>query len=226
MLAGGGALAAATVTGVASARVPPSQMVPLIGPGYQPTDEDERGLWKLMDRVEAVARHCDVNGLFEGDEVLVSAGGSALYDLVAGRLKPALGAPVRGLLRSGCYVTHDHGNYKRLLASVAERCGFTETLQPALEVWAAVQSRPEPGLEPPQKGEAMEQEQPAFDQQHRLVGGARGRLDARQQAAASRPASVSVAASRSRQRRAPAPVPRWSKTITGDTLLPAPPARI
>lgn len=52
LLAGGGALAAATVTGVASARVLPSQMVPLIGPGYQPTDEDERGLWKLMDRVE------------------------------------------------------------------------------------------------------------------------------------------------------------------------------
>lgn len=29
---------------------------------------------------------------------------------------------------------------------MAERCGCTETLLPALEVWAAVQSRPEPGL--------------------------------------------------------------------------------
>jgi len=102
----------------------------------------------LMDRVEAVARHCDVNGLFEGDEVLVSAGGSALYDLVAGRLKPALGAPVRGLLRSGCYVTHDHGNYLRLQRAVDERlgCAFGESLRPAMEVWALVQSRPEPGL--------------------------------------------------------------------------------
>jgi len=27
-------------------------MVPLIGPGYRPTDADELGLWKLMDRVE------------------------------------------------------------------------------------------------------------------------------------------------------------------------------
>jgi D-serine dehydratase len=102
----------------------------------------------LMDRVEAIARHCDAQGLFEADEVLVSAGGSAIFDLVAGRLKPALGAPVRGLLRSGCYVTHDHGFYKRMVAAVDERlgCGCGESLRPAMEVWATVQSRPEPGL--------------------------------------------------------------------------------
>jgi D-serine dehydratase len=102
----------------------------------------------LMDRVEAIARHCDAQGLFEADEVLVSAGGSAIFDLVAGRLKPALGAPVRGLLRSGCYVTHDHGFYKRMVATVEERlgCGCGESLRPAMEVWATVQSRPEPGL--------------------------------------------------------------------------------
>jgi D-serine dehydratase len=55
----------------------------------------------LMDRVEAIARHCDTHKLFETDEVLVSAGGSAIFDLVAGRLKPALGSPVRGLLALG-----------------------------------------------------------------------------------------------------------------------------
>jgi hypothetical protein len=27
-------------------------MVPLIGPGYRPTDEDERGLWQMVERVE------------------------------------------------------------------------------------------------------------------------------------------------------------------------------
>lgn len=102
----------------------------------------------LMDRVEAVARHCDAAALFETDEVLVSAGGSAIFDLVAGRLKPALGAPVRGLLRSGCYVTHDHGFYKRMVSAVDQRlgCGCDEGLVPAMEVWATVQSRPEPGL--------------------------------------------------------------------------------
>ncbi len=52
VLAGGGALAAATMTGVAQARIKPSDMIPLIGPGYRPTEADEQGLWQQMDRVE------------------------------------------------------------------------------------------------------------------------------------------------------------------------------
>jgi D-serine dehydratase len=79
---------------------------------------------------------------------LISAGGSAIFDLVAPRLTPLLGRPVRGLLRSGCYVTHDHGTYKRYLKVVDDRlgCAQGESLRPALEVWALVQSRPETGL--------------------------------------------------------------------------------
>lgn len=100
----------------------------------------------LMDRVEAIAKLCDAEALFDTNEVLMSAGGSAIFDLVAGRLKPQLGRPVRGLLRPGCYLTHDHGNYRRMLAKVIERCGCSDTPQPALEVWATVQSRPEPRL--------------------------------------------------------------------------------
>jgi len=110
------------------------------------TEADAPPAAALMDRVEAVARLCDTEGLFDADEVLVSAGGSAIFDLVATRLKPKLARPVRGLLRSGCYVTHDHGFYKRLVKVVNERCGCDDTLRSALEVWAAVQSRPEPGL--------------------------------------------------------------------------------
>jgi len=52
LLLGGGAAAAALHTGVASARVRPADMVPLIGPGFRPTDADEKGLWKDMERVE------------------------------------------------------------------------------------------------------------------------------------------------------------------------------
>jgi D-serine dehydratase len=102
----------------------------------------------LMDRVEAVARHCHAQGLFDADEVLLSAGGSAIFDLVATRLTPALGRPVRGLLRSGCYVTHDHGHYKRYVNAIEARlgCARGESLRPALEVWTHVQSCPEPGL--------------------------------------------------------------------------------
>ena len=102
----------------------------------------------LMDRVDAVAREAVANDWFECDEVLVSAGGSAIYDIVAARLKPALGRPVRGLLRSGCYVTHDHGTYQRYQASIDARlgCDCGDSLRAAMEVWATVQSRPEPGL--------------------------------------------------------------------------------
>jgi beta-barrel assembly-enhancing protease len=52
LLIGGGAAAAALHTGVAEARIRPQDMVPLIGPGYRPTEKDELGLWKLMERAE------------------------------------------------------------------------------------------------------------------------------------------------------------------------------
>lgn len=102
----------------------------------------------LMDRVDAVAREAVDNGLFECDELLVSAGGSAIYDIVSARLTPALGMPVRGLLRSGCYVTHDHGTYKRYQVAIDARlgCDGGDSLRAAMEVWATVQSVPEPGL--------------------------------------------------------------------------------
>jgi len=52
LLIGGGAAAASLTTGIAQARILPKDMVPLIGPGFKPTDTDEIGLWGLMDRVE------------------------------------------------------------------------------------------------------------------------------------------------------------------------------
>ena len=52
LLAAGGALGAAMATGVANARVRPQDMVPLIGPGYRPTDADEKGLWQQVERIE------------------------------------------------------------------------------------------------------------------------------------------------------------------------------
>ena len=52
LLAGTGVLAAGAVTGVAAARILPRDMVPLVGPGYRPTDKDEVGIWQRMERVE------------------------------------------------------------------------------------------------------------------------------------------------------------------------------
>ncbi len=78
-------------------------------------------------------------------EPILSAGGSAYFDLVARGLKSDGIVP---LLRSGCYLTHDNGFYNRLLAHVGERAvlGPAPSLRPALEVWAQVVSHPEPDL--------------------------------------------------------------------------------
>ena len=100
----------------------------------------------LLQRVQSLAGQCDAEGLFDGDEVIVSAGGSGLIDLVAPALKPRLSRPVQGLLRSGCYITHDQGHYQRLGSLINQRLGCGNGLQAALEVWASVQSMPEPGL--------------------------------------------------------------------------------
>jgi len=109
--------------------------------------QDEPYVEHLMDRVHAVLEACVEQDLMQGDEILLSAGGSAVFDLVARRMTPRLGrAAIRGLLRSGCYVTHDQGSYKRMMSAVASRTGCGTGLQAAMEVWARVQSCPEPGL--------------------------------------------------------------------------------
>jgi len=112
------------------------------------SEDDRPAVDELMDRVERLARDCDAEGLFGGDEAIVSAGGSAVFDLVVPRLRVSLSRPVVGLLRSGCYVTHDQGHYTRLVHAVNQRlgCDDAQGLRAALEVWALVQSMPEPGL--------------------------------------------------------------------------------
>nr|WP_315234626.1 amino acid deaminase [uncultured Albidiferax sp.] len=110
------------------------------------TEPDSAYANALMQRVAAIALACDAAGWFADDEVLITAGGSAIFDLVAEQLKPQLSRPVRALLRSGCYVTHDHGFYKRMVNAVNQRLGCEDGLHPAIEVWASVQSCPEPGL--------------------------------------------------------------------------------
>jgi predicted Zn-dependent protease len=52
LLGAGSALAAGLAAGVAEARVLPRDMVPLIGPGYRAVDQDEKGMWQQMERVE------------------------------------------------------------------------------------------------------------------------------------------------------------------------------
>ena len=79
--------------------------------------------------------------LCEVAEMVVTAGGSTHFDLVA----QTLTGPWRTILRSGAYLTSDDGLYLRtspLTRPGVESGGFV----PAMQVWAQVCSRPEPGL--------------------------------------------------------------------------------
>jgi D-serine dehydratase len=107
---------------------------------------DQTQVAALMQRIQALAIACEEENLFEHDEILLTAGGSAIFDLVADNLKPHLQRPARGILRSGCYLTHDHLQYRKMLQCVGERLQLRETLKPALEVISSIQSCPEPGL--------------------------------------------------------------------------------
>lgn len=83
------------------------------------------------------------------EDFIVTAGGSAAFDAVIAGLRDRVEQRARLILRSGCYVTHDHGMYAEMSPLQAGNSAAAEAfgaLQPALEVWAYVQSVPEPGL--------------------------------------------------------------------------------
>jgi D-serine deaminase-like pyridoxal phosphate-dependent protein len=96
---------------------------------------------RLVADVWATAAAVTERGWVRRDEVLVSIGGSTWFDRVVAGRRQDLGVPVRLLLRSGCYLTHDSGLYRRL--SPLDGRGDGPGLRHALEVWGVVLSRPE-----------------------------------------------------------------------------------
>jgi D-serine deaminase-like pyridoxal phosphate-dependent protein len=115
--------------------------------------EAETHVASFMERVSEVARRCDSTGAFGTDQVVLTAGGSAFFDQVVSALKGiTLSRPTRVVLRSGCYITHDHGFYASALDRLRERVAGSDSVfvghgfEPALELWTTVQSLPEPGL--------------------------------------------------------------------------------
>ena len=102
---------------------------------------------RAEDTVAAVDRHCrlvrdvylEAAKFFETAAPIYSMGGSAFPDRVVEFLPGRGQVPgTRIILRSGCYVTHDHGTY----AAVSPVPG----LIPAISVRAVVLSTPEAGM--------------------------------------------------------------------------------
>ncbi len=103
---------------------------------------------QLLDEMRETFRWLLADGLLADGERYISAGGSWFYDLVASYFSDigVLDAP-HVIVRAGCTISHDSGLCKRAFSSMLGRGVLTpeEHLLPALEVWAQVQSRPEPG---------------------------------------------------------------------------------
>lgn len=101
----------------------------------------------LLDRVTALARELDARDLITGDEIIVTAGGSAYPDVVADAFADWGGKRgVRRVIRSGGYLTHDHGMLEAVSPHrAAAGLDPAHTLQPALRLFAVVLSQPEAG---------------------------------------------------------------------------------
>jgi D-serine dehydratase len=104
----------------------------------------------FLDDVVGAAEAADSERLIAADAPLVlSAGGSAFFDRVGERFGTvALRRPVLRVLRSGCYLTHDSIAYAGAFRRIVDDTTLILPpggLEPALEVWAYVQSRPEAG---------------------------------------------------------------------------------
>jgi D-serine dehydratase len=104
---------------------------------------------RFLDFLIDIAIDCQQRGLFAPGQVILSAGGSAFYDVVVERFRSAgIARDCLVLTRSGCYLTHDSVLYRDAHAELHRRTpqaeGLGPGLMPALEVWAYVQSRPEP----------------------------------------------------------------------------------
>jgi D-serine dehydratase len=113
------------------------------------SDQADRDAAAVLSYLRTIVQLCEAlaaEGLFAApDQIIVSAGGSAYYDLV-GHVLSGKSPGIVPILRSGCYVTHDSGFYRRLLTHIQRRAieGPAPHLVPALEVWSRVISRPQP----------------------------------------------------------------------------------
>jgi D-serine dehydratase len=118
-------------------------------------DETMRAIAALMERT--IAAFALVRHAAPDRPLIISAGGSAYFDVVARALAPSAQADGNAsvLLRSGAVFFADHGIYARAFAELDRRGGLVidgarhsaaAGFQPALKLWAEVLSRPEAGL--------------------------------------------------------------------------------
>ncbi|MFM0753426.1 amino acid deaminase [Paraburkholderia strydomiana] len=116
---------------------------------YEGVLKEEHEVREFLQSAVAVTRALLDEGRFDRTPAILSGAGSAWYDVVAEEfVKASETGKVEVVLRPGCYLTHDVGIYRKAQTDifarnpVAKKMG--EGLLPALQLWAYVQSIPEP----------------------------------------------------------------------------------
>lgn len=116
---------------------------------YEGVLKEEHEVREFLQSAVAVTRALVDEGRFARTPAVLSGAGSAWYDVVAEEfVKASEDGKVEVVLRPGCYLTHDVGVYRKAQTDifarnpVAKKMG--EGLLPALQLWAYVQSIPEP----------------------------------------------------------------------------------
>ena len=125
-------------------RIKADQRLNLIGvTGFEGAVPDaargRRGEKKISKFCQKIVAAAELAYPYKSDQpFVISAGGSAYFDIVARELNK-FEKPRRLLLRSGGYITHDHKYYEEIYPFASTDRSF----QPAIEVWAQVISKPE-----------------------------------------------------------------------------------
>lgn len=118
-------------------------------------DRSAAGLAAVRGYLRALAdlhRRLSAEGLYGSERAIVTAGGSAYFDLVAEELGTlvdvdgARGIPTRVVLRSGAYPIHDDGFYRSISPLDGDARDRPDHLASAMHAWVTIVSTPEPGL--------------------------------------------------------------------------------
>ncbi|MBB5466437.1 D-serine dehydratase [Paraburkholderia sp. Clong3] len=116
---------------------------------YEGVLKEEPEVRAFLQGAVAVTRELVEQGRFARSPAVLSGAGSAWYDVVAEEFAQATqSGKVEVVLRPGCYLTHDVGIYRKAQTDIFKRNPVAkkmgEGLLPALQLWAYVQSIPEP----------------------------------------------------------------------------------
>ena len=117
---------------------------------YEGVLQDEHSIRQLLQNTADILQDIAAKDRFDFRPVILTGAGSAWYDIVAEIFaKARIDQPLEIVLRPGCYVTHDVGNYRTAQREIEKRNpvaqNMSSSLQPALQLWAYVHSLPETG---------------------------------------------------------------------------------